>query len=358
MDNSTADTTTLAVVDDTAAVAVRSLQATTDEAVTTIAYAFADNTTRAYASDFASWTRWCTRHDIDPYELSTPSIVQFLQDQLDEDRGPGRPRGLALATVRRRASALVAAARRLHPDRPSPRTDASLAALLSGATGRYGPEQGRQRTRGERRGPARALQLDELRRIADACDDKTLAGLRDRAVLLVGYAGALRRSELSGLQLDDIVVPDDCSADDGVVLELRRTKARPDGRTVDIPRTGDSYCPVAALSAYLDRAGLRGQQGPVFRATTKYDTLRSSGLSGESVNTILVRRATAAGVDTTRLSAHSLRRGCLTAAARAGAAAFALQEHAGHRSADTTAGYLAKPYRFAVGRAALQGEQR
>lgn len=351
--NTTADTTALATLDDTEVAVVRSLQATTDAARETITYAFAPNTTRAYESDFASWTRWCALHGLDEFALHPDDVVAYLQSLLDEDRGPDRPRGLALSTVRRRASALVAAASRLHPDRPTLRGYAPLVALLAGAKGRYGAEQGRERTRGERRGPARALRLDELRRLVDDCNDGTLAGLRDRALLLVGYAGALRRSELAGLQLDDVVVPDDVDPDDGVVLVLHRTKARPDGRTVDIPRTGDSYCPVAALSAYLERAGLRGARGPLFRATTKHDTLRESGVSGDAVNSILRRRAVSAGVDTERLSAHSLRRGCLTSAARAGAAAFALQDHAGHRSADTTAGYLVRPYRFTVGRAAL-----
>ena len=342
---------TLQVVEARTLQVVPSLQATTAEAVTTITQAQATNTQQAYAYDLAAWKAWCARHDVDADELHPVAIVAYLQSCLDEDRGPGAPRGLSLATVRRRAAALAHESRRRYPDRPSPRAHPAVKALLSGAQVRYGAQQAREKQRGERRTAARALLPEEVQRMADACDG-TLAGLRDRALLLVGFTGALRRSELAGLHLEDVTTPDDVDASEGVVLRLRRTKAKPEGREVDLPRLGSRYCPVAALNAYLDKARLHGASGPVFRGLTKHGTLRASGITGDTVNAVVQKRAKAAGVDAARLSAHSLRRGCLTAAARNGAPAYALQDHAGHRDGNTTATYLQKPYRFTVARAA------
>ena len=352
MDDKQKQPGTLQVVNGRALQVVPSLEATTTEAVATITQAQAENTQQAYAYDLAAWKAWCARHDLDHDDLHPVAIVAFLQDSLNVDRGPDAPRGLSLSTVRRRASALAHESRRRFPDRPSPRTHPAVQALLSGAQVRYGAQQAREKQRGERRTAARALLPEEVQRMADACDDRTLAGLRDRALLLVGFTGALRRGELANLDLDDVTTPDDVDPSEGVVLRLRRTKAHPEGRDVDLPRIGTRYCPVAALNAYLDRARLQGERGPVFRGITKHDTLRKSGITGDTVNAVLKKRAHQAGVDGARLSAHSLRRGCLTTAARNGAPAYALQEHAGHRDGNTTAQYLQKPYRFTVARAA------
>ena len=156
---------------------------------------------------------------------------------------------------------------------------------------------------------AAALAVPDLRRICQAMTVDE-AGVRDRALLLVGFTGAMRRSEIVSLDVGDIE-----SCDDGVRVHLRRSKTDQEGEGVVIgvpfgsdPATG----PVRALRRLLDG---RDDQGALFRSVRRREPRR---LSPRDVGRILKRRAAAAGVDVAGLSAHSLRSGLATASAKAG----------------------------------------
>src|ERR1700747_993241 len=136
-----------------------------------------------------------------------------------------------------------------------------------------------------------------------------LAGLRDRALLLIGFGGALRRSELVALDVADLE-----ETETGLLVTIRGSKTDQDrgGVTIAIAR-GDVACPVKALRAWLNAADI--EAGPIFRPIDKGGTVRDSRLTDRSVANIVKAYAKRAGFDASMFSGHSLRAGFPTSAA-------------------------------------------
>jgi integrase len=193
--------------------------------------------------------------------------------------------------------------------------------------------------------PAAALTSTELRQLLAALGDDLgglpgptrLAALRDRALLLTGLAGALRRSELVALDVEDVRF-----RTAAMVLRLRRSKGDQEGEGADVVIAHGAHletCPVRAMEAWLRRAGI--DYGAVFRRITAAGTIEGR-LTGNGVWKILRRRAGAAGlvVDATeRLSPHGLRAGFITEAYLHGALDEQVQQHARQKSIATTRRY-------------------
>ena len=174
---------------------------------------------------------------------------------------------------------------------------------------------------------ARPVLAHELRQIVGTMSDD-LHSLRDRALLLIGFAGAFRRSELVGLTVDDVE-----STVQGMLLHLRRSKTDQlaKGRTVAIPTCDDvTLSPVRALATWLDRAGIA--HGAIFRPINRHGQISDTALSAESVAVILKSRAQAAGLDPAGYSGHSLRAGFATSAALAGIPNDTIRCQTGHKS--------------------------
>ena len=136
----------------------------------------------------------------------------------------------------------------------------------------------------------------------------TLAGLRDRALLLIGFAGAFRRSELVDLKVNDIE-----RRGRGIVLHLGRSKTDQEGKGADVPiPNGGRLRPVAALDTWLAAAGIT--EGPVFRQVDRHGRIGAVALSGRSVARIVKKVVRAAGLEASAFSGHSLRAGFITSA--------------------------------------------
>jgi len=161
-----------------------------------------------------------------------------------------------------------------------------------------------------------------------------LSGLRDRALLLLGFAGAFRRSELVALDVADIE-----ETQTGLLVTIRRGKTDQEalGRTIAITRS-DVACPVKALTEWLNAAGI--VSGSLFRPINKSGTVAASRLTCRSVANIVKEYAGRAGFDAAIFSAHSLRSGFLTSAAAKGASIFKMMDQSGHKSIDTLRGYV------------------
>jgi integrase len=161
-----------------------------------------------------------------------------------------------------------------------------------------------------------------------------IRGLRDRALLLLGFGGAFRRSELVALDVSDLA-----ETDDGLRVRIRRSKTDQEGHgeTIAIVR-GEVACPVKALRAWLDAAGIT--EGPVFRSIRKGGHVTRYRLTSKSVCDLVKSYAARIGLDASTYGAHSLRSGFLTSAARRGASVWKLKEVSRHRSTDTLAGYV------------------
>ena len=161
-----------------------------------------------------------------------------------------------------------------------------------------------------------------------------LATIRDRALLLIGFAGAFRRSELVGLNADDIE-----ETPEGLRITVRSSKTDQEGHghVIAIPR-GMIACPVAALRDWLEAAAVT--EGPVFRPIAKGGRIQPTRLTDRSVADIVKAHARRAGLDPKQFAGHSLRSGFLTSAAARGASIFKMGDQSRHKSMDTLRGYV------------------
>ena len=183
---------------------------------------------------------------------------------------------------------------------------------------------------------------DEIKRMVDAVEPQTLRGLRDRALLLLGFAGAFRRSELVALDADHLTERDEGLA---VLITSSKTDQEGLGQVVAIPRVpGSPYCPVRAVADWMIVAAIA--QGPVFRRVHRRDTVGKSRLSPQSVALIIKELAGKVGLDAGRYAGHSLRSGFLTSAARNRASIFKMADQSRHKSLDVLREYVRNEERF------------
>ncbi len=166
-----------------------------------------------------------------------------------------------------------------------------------------------------------------------------LAGTRDRALLLIGFAGALRRSEIAALEAEALG-----EVDEGLVLTITRSKTDQEGagRQVGIPYGSNrATCPVRSLDAWMQAA--RISSGPVFLPVDRHgrlDPSRRGALAPVATNRLVKSYARRIGLDPARYGAHSLRAGLATSAAEAGVAERAIMNQTGHRSLPVMRGYI------------------
>ncbi len=179
---------------------------------------------------------------------------------------------------------------------------------------------------------AAPLRLDDIRKIVRCCPDSAI-GRRDKALVLTGFGGALRRSELVGLRVRDLTFNPDKSLT--ITIPSSKTDQLAEGQTVVIhPARNPKFCPLASLKEWLDSAGI--ESGFVFPAFTRGGLC----LSPRTVNLIIKRCCQRAGYNPDLYSGHSLRRGVLITAAEKGASINDLRVHARHRHSTTTEDYI------------------
>ncbi|PTQ77398.1 site-specific recombinase XerD [Nitrosomonas oligotropha] len=154
-----------------------------------------------------------------------------------------------------------------------------------------------------------------------------LIGLRDKALLLTGFAGAFRRSELVALQVEDVRF-----VTEGALINVRRSKTDQNGvgRKVAIPYIKGRHCPVRALKTWLEKSGIK--TGALFRRMNRFDQVTDYGLCAASVALIVKQRVRDAGLNPEQYSGHSLRAGLVTSAAQAGVSSWKIRQQTAHKS--------------------------
>jgi integrase len=175
----------------------------------------------------------------------------------------------------------------------------------------------------------------DIRRIVASCPE-TLSGLRDRALILVGFAGAFRRSELAAIEFTHLSF-----TEDGLIIDLRRSKTDREaaGSKVGIPfGKEDATCPVRALRRWLASSGII--DGPAFRGVNRHCRPSRRGLHKDCVGWIVKRAASRASMKPEPLGGHSLRAGCATQAAMNGISERDIMRQTGHKSAEMLARYI------------------
>jgi len=282
----------------------------------------AASTWRAYESDWRVFVAWCRAVHRPALPADASSVALFLAAEAK--------RGLAPSTLGRR----LAAIRLMHVGArfASPHDAIEVEEVMRGIR------------RAWKRPPAqKAPAVDsDIQRMVDAVTPQTLKGLRDRALLLLGFAGAFRRSELVALDTDHLTAE---PAGLNVLIAHSKTDQEGEGQRIAIRRvTGSPYCPVGAVADWLTVAGIT--TGPVFRRLKRGDGVGGTRLSAQSVALIIKELAGKAGLEPARYAGHSLRSGFLTSAARNRASIFKMADQSRHKSLDVLREYVRAQERF------------
>jgi site-specific recombinase XerD len=274
------------------------------------------NTQRGYRYDWAVFERWCRRMDLDALPASVETLSLYATDQMASGR--------KVSTAARRVAA-VARAHRCR-DFASPVTF-EVRELFRGAR-RLRIEQPRQ---------VRALSVADLRAISiELARDPTMRGIRDRAILVTGFASALRSASLVALTLEDVeFVPE------GIRIRVRREKQDQEGkgRWVGLPsgRHGET-CPVRCLRAWLDRRG--AAPGPLFTRLDGHAGAAAIALQPERICQIVQAAVARIGLDPRLYGSHSLRAGFITEAGEHGVGELLIASQTGHRDMSTLRRYF------------------
>jgi len=291
--------------------------------------AVAANTRRAYRADWRHFSVWCASQRLAPLPATPETVAVYLADLA------GRYK---TATITRRMSAIAQAHKTA--GFASPTSDAAVRQVAAGIRRRHGTHQ---------QGKEAAMTADVRAMVGTL--DGSLRGRRDRALLLLGFAGAFRRSELVALDVVDAT-----RTRDGLVVTVRRGKTDQEGagRQVGIPYgSTPTTCPVRALEDWLEAARITA--GPLFHPIDRHGNLRPLRLTDQSVALVVKRTAQAAGLDPAVYAGHSLRSGLATAAAQAGVSERTIMEQTGHKSLPIVRRYIRRGSLFTENAAAKVG---
>lgn len=276
--------------------------------------AFADNTRRAYRSDIAHFLGWGG---------AIPATPELVAKYLAVHAGP-----LSVATLERRLAGISKA----HASHgfASPTCSALVRTTMRGI---------------------RRIHCVPQRRVTPTLHEHILAmvkglsglrGMRDTAILLIGFAGAFRRSELAGLKVKNLEYEKQ-----GLTIYLNRSKTDPEGkgRKIAIPYAHCADCPVLALDTWLKASGI--STGPVFRSIDRHGNISSFAITGQTVANVVKAHAPQAGLDPKEYAGHSLRAGLVTSAVQAGVPIWKVQKQTGHKSEAMLVRYIRENNLFA-----------
>ena len=289
----------------------------------------AKNTIRAYRADWCHFENWCRSHGQTSLP-ATPEIVALYVTDLAATHNP--------ATITRRISAISQGHQVAGLE--SPTTSAKVRLVLAGI----------RRMKGTAQTGKTPILVEDLRRMVGGLPGNLL-GVRDRVLLLIGFCGAFRRSELVALDAGDVQI-----TREGLVVSIRRSKTdqEAEGRKIGIPYASHvETCPIRSLQEWLEKSGIT--EGSLFRPINRHGKMAATRLSAAAVGQIVKRYAAAVGLDASEFAGHSLRSGLATSAAAAGASERSIMRQTGHRSEKMVRRYIKDGSLFRENAAAVVG---
>ena len=300
-------------------------QLTDEERFTIEAYldaSMADNTKRAYRAAWRGFTTYCAGKQTNSLPASVETLMAYATWLASR-------RANKVATIEIKINAIAyihdkfggTNARANNPTR-----DERFAAVMKGIRRKHKKAQAQK-------DPITSVELEQMLR--ELPDD--MAGQRDRAILLMGFAGALRRSEIVSLNVNDVRFSPDAMT---IRLPYSKTDQEGEGATIKIPRVPArlQLCPVTALKTWLRDAEI--EEGPLFRPFDRWGHPRKGRLTGQSVALIVKRAAEMAGLDQKLFSGHSLRAGFITNAAQIDVPEWKIQRVSRHKSSAVLRRYI------------------
>lgn len=275
----------------------------------------APNTLRAYRADLRAFAAFCRERGEGTLPADGATVARYLATLAAG--------GYKMSTIQRRLVAINLA----HKTRghPPPGSDPTVRAIMQGIARVHG-------TAAARKAPLVTARLQQV--LGGLGDD--LHGRRDRALLLLGFAAALRRSELVALDVGDLA-----AVPEGLVLTLRRSKTDQEGagRIIGVPYGRDpALCPVRALAAWREAGSIT--EGALFRPLGRAGVVGDERLSDRAVARVVQRAARAAGLDPAHFGGHSLRAGLATSAAAADVSERVIAQQTGHKSMTVLRTYI------------------
>ena len=291
-----------------------------EEAKKHLANSKSENTKQAYRTDWKQFSEWCEKNGLHDLPADPETIVYYITFL---------GKTFKASSIKRKMTAI--SQRHETAGYQSP----TKTALVKGVW------DGIQRTIGIKEEGKDALWLDELRQIIDAIPQDKVIGVRNRALLVMGWAGALRRSEIISLQIEDVSI-----TREGLILHLNRSKTdqKGEGQNVALPYGSHPLtCPVRSLEEWLVASGI--SEGPLFRRIDRHGNIMG-GLTPQSVRLIVKSCCEKVGLDPDKYGAHSLRSGFCSTAAKAGKAEHQIMKQTRHKRADSLQRYIKKANLF------------
>jgi len=286
-------------------------------------------TIRAYRSDWADFSAWCSSHSLGALPAAPETVALYLSDLAATLRPSTLARRLASISVAHKSAVY-----------PSPTGAAVVRETLKGI----------RRTLGAAQVEKAAVRVSHLRQVIPDLP-ATLQGRRDRALILVGYAGAFRRSELVSLDRADVIF-----SVEGARVTLRRSKTDQEAQgSVKAIAYGShkDTCPVRALQDWLNAAGI--VEGPIFRPINRHGQVGAGRLSGKAVSLVIKRLAARFGLEAAEVGGHSLRAGLITDLYSRGTAEQVIMGVSGHRSRNVLGRYRREADVFSFNQVAAVG---
>ncbi|MBP3231485.1 site-specific integrase [Anaerovibrio sp.] len=269
----------------------------------------ADNTLKSYSADWNDFTYWCDIHKVNPLPCTPETIVNYINDLADHAKAN---------TVSRRVTAIsenhIAAG--FHDDNPT-KTGMVINAM-----------QAIRREKGTFQHGKAPILMETMSLLADLFDAGDLVSIRDKALLFLGFAGAFRRSELVGIDMQDISF-----TPQGLVVFIPQSKGDQLGRgsQIAVPYAPDPHvCAVTAVREWINAAGITS--GPLFRGFKRNLEPRETQLTDKAVALIVKKYMAMLGMNPDDFAGHSLRRGFATSAAQHDLDALSIMRQTRHKS--------------------------
>ena len=274
----------------------------------------APNTRRAYAVDLREFRSWCDAHAVSWMPAEATTLVAYLTSLAKTHK---------VSSITRRLAA-ISVAHRFSQQKTNPVKDFKVRQILEGI-------KRKKKCAPTQKHPTVTLHIKEM--VGEI--PPTLQGLRDKALLLLGFSGALRRSELVGIDVEDLAL---CK--EGLVVTIRTSKTDQYsfGRKVGVCfGDNESTCPVKAVTNWMKASGV--STGPLFRPI-QWSKVQEERLSDKAVARMVKRYGADIGLEASKFSGHSLRAGLVTSAIQAGVDPLDVQRHSGHASLDMLKRYI------------------
>ncbi|OIK05540.1 site-specific integrase [Bacillus sp. MUM 13] len=275
------------------------------------------NTQKSYSADWKHFTEWCKSNKRSPLPSDVGTICLYITELAETHK---------YSTLRRRLSSISEAHR--FKRYPTPTRAFEVQALMDGI----------KRENGSRQQSKKALMIQILPELINRIDTSTIQGIRDKAILLLGFALASRRSELVSINIEDLEINDF-----GMDVRIRETKTKNDDLVKGVVFTYNEYCPVAATSNWIEKAGILS--GPLFRSIDRHGNIKDR-LSDQSIALIVKKYIGELGMDERDFAAHSLRSGLSTSAAMLGMTDIAIMKQTGHKTREMVDRYVQAGLRY------------